>query len=86
LEAARTMPGGQEKIEALEKSRTAAQCGRCRRDFIREAWQATEVGRLSWRLLSLEPTSVVGTFETWRPALTMSVCRGRPEVVGRRPK
>ena len=27
-----------------------------------------------------------GTFETWRPALTMSVSRGRSEVVGRRPK
>jgi hypothetical protein len=26
------------------------------------------------------------TFETWQPALTMSVSRGRPEVVGRRPK
>ena len=29
---------------------------------------------------------VVGTFETWRPALTISVSRGRPEAVGRRPK
>jgi hypothetical protein len=29
---------------------------------------------------------VDGTFETWRRALTMSVSRGRPEVVGRRPK
>ena len=27
-----------------------------------------------------------GTFETRRPTLTLSVSRGRPEVVGRRPK
>src|SRR5436190_24341941 len=25
--------------------------------------------------------NTIGTFETWRPALTMSVSRGRPEVV-----
>jgi hypothetical protein len=30
-------------------------------------------------------TSACGTFETCRPALTMSVSRGRPEVVGRNP-
>ena len=30
--------------------------------------------------------SVVGTFETCRPALRMSVYRGRPEVVGARSK
>jgi hypothetical protein len=24
--------------------------------------------------------SAIGTFETWRPTLTMSVSRGRPEV------
>jgi hypothetical protein len=27
--------------------------------------------------------SAFGTFETWRPALTTSVSKGRPEVVGR---
>ena len=42
LEAARTMPRRQEDGR-LKKGRTAAQCGRCRRDFLREAWQATEV-------------------------------------------
>jgi len=30
--------------------------------------------------------SIHGTFETWRPALTMSVSKARPEVVGRRPE
>jgi hypothetical protein len=29
--------------------------------------------------------AAIGTFETCRPALTMSVSRGRPEVVGRNP-
>ncbi|MBR1201064.1 hypothetical protein JQ634_19125 [Bradyrhizobium sp. AUGA SZCCT0240] len=43
LEAARTMPNGQAKMEALKKSRTAAQRCRCWRDFIRKAWQATKV-------------------------------------------
>ena len=31
----------------------------------------------------IEPTSVVGTFETCRPAVTMSAPEGRPEVMGR---
>jgi hypothetical protein len=42
LEAARSMPNGPEKIDgSLEKGWTATQGGRCQRDFIREAWQAT---------------------------------------------
>jgi hypothetical protein len=37
-------------------------------------------------IIAAVPESVPCTFETWRPTLTMSASRGRPEVVGRRPK
>jgi len=36
------------------------------------------------RRLSSSIMTAIGTFETWRSTLTMSVSKGRPEVVGRR--
>jgi hypothetical protein len=43
-------------------------------------------GELAAAMLGATSMSLIGTFETWRPALTMSVSRGRPEVAGRWPK
>jgi hypothetical protein len=44
LEAARTMPSGQEKMEALKKAGLLRNAADARRHFICQARQTTEVG------------------------------------------